>query len=104
MFVKKYLALSSIIAARSLAASDGITTDIGSIVEDVLETTGICRASCSVDAYNGEEICKFTAKVNLHASELGYFQFEECGDIDNPTLGIEVGKTYRFLQKDVSNQ
>jgi hypothetical protein len=40
----------------------------------------------------------------VHASELGYFQFEECGDIDNPTLGIEVGKTYRFLQKDVSNQ
>jgi hypothetical protein len=66
-------------------------------------STYICRASCNTDE-SGEEICQFTAKVNFHASELGYFQFEECGDVDNPTLGMEVGKTYRFIQQDPSNQ
>lgn len=63
----------------------------------------ICRATCTTDS-KGVELCKFTAKLNLHASELGYFQFEECGDVNNPTLGMEVGKSYMFDQADVSNQ
>ena len=45
----------------------------------------------------------FTVKVNLYASELGHYQFEECGDTINPTLGLEIGETYTFIQKDVSN-
>ena len=65
---------------------------------------GICQAACSVDESTRKEMCTFTAKVNLFASELGYFQFEECGDIDNPTIGLEVGKTYHFIQNDPSNQ
>jgi hypothetical protein len=101
MLIGKYLASLLMLSARGLAASNGVMTDIGSIVEDLHGETDVCRASCSADE---KEICKFTAKVNLHSGELGYFQFEECGDIDNPTLGLEVGKTYRFLQKDVSNQ
>ena len=52
----------------------------------------LCRANCS-----GDE-CVFTAKLNLFAGELGYYSFEECGDAVNPTLGMEVGKTYRFVQ------
>jgi hypothetical protein len=64
--------------------------------------TDICQASCYIDN-SGEEICQFTAKVSLHSSEFGYFQFEECGDVNSPTLGIEVGKTYRFIQQDPSN-
>ena len=52
----------------------------------------VCRANCS-----GDE-CVFTAKLNLFAGELGYYTFEECGDEVNPTLGMEVGKTYRFDQ------
>jgi hypothetical protein len=28
----------------------------------------------------------------------GYFTFEECGDEVNPTIGMEVGVTYTFLQ------
>lgn len=51
-----------------------------------------CVATCETD------ICTFNAKVNLYAGELGYFTFEECGDVVNPTLGIELGKTYRFVQ------
>ena len=65
---------------------------------------GICKAACSINESIGDEVCTFTAKVNLFASELGYFQFEECGDVDNPTIGLEVGKTYHFIQKDPSNQ
>jgi hypothetical protein len=45
----------------------------------------------------------FTAKVNLHAGELGYYQFEECGDTVNPTLGMEIGETYSFVQTDPTN-
>jgi hypothetical protein len=42
--------------------------------------------------------------VNLFASDLGGFFFEECGS-DNifPVIGVEVGKTYRFIQEDKSN-
>ena len=34
----------------------------------------------------------------------GAYYFEECG-IDNPypTIGIEVGKAYVFVQEDISN-
>jgi len=54
------------------------------------------------------EICTsptntFTVVVDLYASELGYFTFEECGDTINPTIGMEVGETYTFLQSDRSN-
>ena len=42
--------------------------------------------------------------VDIFASDLGGFYFEECGS-DNiyPIIGIEVGKTYRFIQEDKSN-
>lgn len=64
----------------------------------------LCYASCSADeSGSGNEVCTFTTKVNLYAGELGYYQFEECGDDVNPTLGMELGSTYKFVQKDRSN-
>ena len=33
----------------------------------------------------------------------GYFTFEECPGIKNPTIGMEYGKSYHFIQKDLSN-
>ena len=36
-------------------------------------------------------------------SYIGYFTFEECPGAKNPTIGMEYGKTYHFLQKDRSN-
>lgn len=56
----------------------------------------------------GAQICTsstntFTAHVNLHAGELGYFWFEECGNVTNPTIGIEIGQVYTFVQADRSN-
>ena len=34
---------------------------------------------------------------------IGYITFEECGDMINPTLGLELGTTYIFDQSDISN-
>jgi hypothetical protein len=34
---------------------------------------------------------------------IGYFKFDECGDQVNPTIGIEVGQTYTFVQAHFSN-
>jgi hypothetical protein len=33
---------------------------------------------------------------------IGYYEFEEC-EGTNPTIGMEVGETYTFVQHDVSN-
>ena len=54
---------------------------------------GICRTTACV---NNE--CTFNVKLDLMAGELGYYTFEECGDVVNPTIGMEVGVRYRFLQ------
>ena len=66
------------------------------------DTEDICVGTCQTKT-DGTEECIFTAHVNLFAGELGYYQFEECNGQINPTIGIEVGKTYRFLQSDRSN-
>jgi hypothetical protein len=34
---------------------------------------------------------------------VGYFYFEECGDMVNPTLGLEMGQVYTFVQADRTN-
>jgi len=63
-----------------------------------------CRASC-VDTPTGKE-CIFEVSRDQYASELGYFKFSgESGDCGgtNPTLGIEKGATYYFVQSDASN-
>ena len=90
---------------RSLIDVSGWTANMFNIQSS--DTTSgndvICEATCTTDAATEQEICRFTTKVNLFAGELGYYQFEECGDATNPTLGMEVGKTYEFVQKDPSN-
>jgi len=55
-----------------------------------------------------EEICKsltntYTVKVDLFAGELGYYTFDECPGLINPTIGMVVGETYTFDQSDRSN-
>ena len=90
-----YASLSVLVAIGALSAT--------SAAEATTSTNGdLCYASCSADE-SGKEVCKFTTKVNLYAGELGYYQFEECGDDVNPTLGMEIGKTYEFIQQDRSN-
>jgi hypothetical protein len=62
---------------------------LGSAAADEID----CSAPC-----NDDGVCIYNVKVNLYASELGYFTFVECGDIINPTIAVEVGKTYKFVQ------
>jgi len=46
----------------------------------------------------------FTTIVNqVNSGETGYYRFEECGDINNPTIGLIKGEKYEFIQKDASN-
>ena len=61
----------------------------------------ICRATCTMSG-GGNEECVFHSNVNLYAGELGYYAFEECGVEVNPTLGIELGKTYHFIQVKIN--
>ena len=80
------------------------TSSTSNLSEDVFSKTGgICYENCAVNEVTGKEVCTFMTKVDLYAGKLGYYQFEECGDATNPVLGLEVSKTYEFIQKDLSN-
>jgi hypothetical protein len=61
----------------------------------------VCQASC--DGEGDAKVCTFTAKLDIFASSTGYYQFEECGDAVMPTLAMEQGVTYRFVQNDETN-
>lgn len=60
----------------------------------------LCYGNC--EDVNGEKTCTFTLKVDLYASELGYFTVNGCEGI-MPTLGVERGVTYIFDQGDETN-
>lgn len=46
----------------------------------------------------------FTVSVDLYAGELGSYVLEECGDhLWNPTIAMEIGETYTFVQKHRTN-
>lgn len=62
----------------------------------------LCYGNCTTDG-GGMKSCTYTSKLDLHAGEFGYFYFEECGDMVNPTLGIEKDVTYYFVQSDITN-
>jgi len=61
-----------------------------------------CGGKCETSS-DGVETCTFTAAVNIHAGELGYYAFEECGEEHNPTLEMKVGTTYVFDQSGKTN-
>jgi uncharacterized protein (DUF305 family) len=46
--------------------------------------------------------CNVVVRVNLLAGETGYYEIEGCEGV-NPTLHLEVGRTYLFDQSDKSN-
>ena len=91
--------------SESISSPNDDSSDISSSIntDGITGNDDLCEATCTTDAVSGDELCQFTAKVNLFAGELGYYQFDECGDATNPVLGLEVGKTYQFVQKDQSN-
>jgi len=64
--------------------------------------TGSC-SSCSCLCADSTTTT-FTVKVDLFAGQLGYFEFDECGDVNpNPTLQMKVGEIYTFDQTDITN-
>lgn len=70
----------------------------GYSLEDYNHVTDLCYASCDGDK------CTYHVKVDLYASEFGAITFEECEDIGVfPTITMELGKTYEFVQSDISN-
>ncbi|KAL3922055.1 MAG: hypothetical protein SGILL_002409 [Bacillariaceae sp.] len=57
---------------------------------------------------NDNDLCvsdtkTFTVAVDLYAGELGSYTLEECPGLWNPTIAMEVGETYTFIQKDRTN-
>jgi hypothetical protein len=60
----------------------------------------LCYGDCKL--VGGEKVCTFELKVDLHASELGYFTVNGC-EGKMPTLGVERGVTYIFDQGDETN-
>ena len=88
-----FLSILSSIGALSIVSGKDVTSKNG----------GLCYANCAANKVTGRGVCNFTTKVNLYAGELGYYQFEECGNATNPLLGLEVSKTYECVQKDPSN-
>lgn len=88
--MKFSLALSTLVVATTLPTR----------VNAVVGSDGICRADNCDDSSTE---CVFTSNVKATAGELGYYTFEECGDITNPTLGMEMGRTYRFKQGHRTN-
>ena len=72
--------------------------DNGYSDKDVNHVTNLCHAKCDGD------VCVYHMKVNLFASEYGAITFEECKDVGLfPTITMEFGKTYKFVQADISN-
>mmetsp|Transcript_20408 Transcript_20408/g.29517 ORF Transcript_20408/g.29517 Transcript_20408/m.29517 type:complete len:217 (+) Transcript_20408:98-748(+) len=57
----------------------------------------LCTTTCDGD------ICTFNAKVELTAGQLGYYVFDECPGMTSPTIGMEIGKTYKFVQEQAEN-
>ena len=72
-------------------------------------TSGTPWTGCNAPCDESTGLCTYTARVDLHASEFGHYNFDECaGDSSSgggnmPDIGMELGKTYRFVQTDVSN-
>ena len=74
----------------------------------------ICEAGCDHSKETGTsctyydtrtipETCKYTATFDPHAGPVGYFKFDECGDIANPVIKMKQGTTYIFDQSHDSN-
>jgi len=68
----------------------------------ILNEQEVCLGDCMTKP-DGTEECTFTFELDIYASELGYYYVKECGEHTQPTLGVEKGKTYHFIQTDITN-
>jgi hypothetical protein len=81
----------------------------GAIKSTATTTTMTTETQNNIDIDNGNVLCvsptnTFTVRVDFYAGELGYYVLEECGmDELNPTIAMEVGAVYTFIQADRTN-
>lgn len=85
-------------ASRLLAEPDFMKEETQRETEECAHTSGIDCTPC--DGTTGD--CVVKVGINLMAGEWGYFVIEGCSGV-NPTLHLEVGRTYLFDQSDISN-
>ena len=72
--------------------------------EDGATIAGPVWTGCNAPCDNATGICTYNARVDIHASEFGLFSFVECSDAGNMhDIGMELGRTYRFVQSDITN-
>jgi len=90
---------SDVLPTRLLAEPDFMNEETHRAAQE--ECTFRSEIDCKpCDGTDGDCIVK--VGVNLVAGEWGYFFIEGCEGV-NPTLHLEVGRTYLFDQSDVSN-
>lgn len=93
-------AVNDMISPTTSSSEDGETEEYIE-TEDFKTSDDICLADCS------SGVCTFTFTYNHYASELGYYTVEECNkggeEIVMPTLGIQKGVTYHFVQSNLHN-
>ena len=89
---------SKVEVSRRLAEPDFIEEEMHRKTEECAYTSGIDCRPC--EGTSGD--CVVEVGVNLLAGETGYYVIEGCDGV-NPTLHLEVGRTYLFAQSDISN-
>lgn len=93
---------SDVVPSRRLAEPDFMKEQVhretAAESDDCTYKSGIDCRPC--EGTSGD--CVVEVGVNLLAGEWGYYVIEGCEGV-NPTLHLEVGRTYLFDQSDVSN-
>ena len=84
--------------SRRLAQPDFMKKDTRRKTEDCAFASGVDCRPC--EGTTGD--CEIIMGVNLLAGEFGYYEVEGCDGV-NPTLHLEVGRTYLFDQSNKSN-
>merc|ERR1712176_1479582 len=84
--------------SRKLSEPEFIREETQRKAEECTFTSGVDCKLCE----NEEGPCVVKVGVDLLAGELGYYIIEGCKGV-NPTLHMDVGRTYLFDQSDVSN-
>lgn len=97
----EFVTSSDILPSRRLAEPDFMKEQIHREIAEEEECTFNHAIDCRpCEGTTGD--CEVKVGVNLMAGEWGYFTVEDCEGV-NPTLHLEVGRTYLFDQSDVSN-
>jgi hypothetical protein len=83
------------VAALLLLASTGARGGDGSSSQNA------CAATCTGSGDARE--CSFTVRLDIFASDTGYYVIDECGDTPQPVVAMERGVSYKFFQNDETN-